>query len=116
MAAQLLRTMLVECGLGPYLALRPDRINEFDRVASANAPRGKDCPLDIQPSTALCALFDSPTEAAQFQDRCKCSNAERTLCELLVQRRKEACEHKADLKFFKSIILDEISLQGGWST
>lgn len=55
MAAPVVRCMLHDCGLGPLLAVRADaqRIDEFERIALANAPKGHDGPLGIEPSTAL---------------------------------------------------------------
>ena len=106
MAARLLRTMLVECGLGPFLAIPSNRIDEFQRIAEKNAPEGEDGPLAIEPSTALAALFNNAEDAKKFQIRSKCSNAERTLCELIVGKRDEALEKQEDLLFFKKQILE----------
>lgn len=107
-AASVLRTMLIDCGLGTYLALNPEQIDEFEKVSNANAPKGEDASLNIEPSTALSALLHNIEDASRFQARCKCSNVERTLTELILQRRDEAYERENDLHYFKHLILDEI--------
>jgi hypothetical protein len=107
--------MLVDCQLGPLLALPSSRVDEFQRVSDANSPKGEDDLLAIEPSTAVSALFTSPEDADKFQLRCKCSNTERTLCELILEKREEAKERIEDLKYFKHLILEELFERGGLS-
>uniref|UniRef100_A0A915LF39 Poly A polymerase head domain-containing protein n=1 Tax=Meloidogyne javanica TaxID=6303 RepID=A0A915LF39_MELJA len=90
-----------------------DGFDEFERVAKVNSPKGEDGPLAAAPSTLLSALFSKIEDVERFQSRCKCSNAEKWLCELIVQKREEAMKHKNDINYFKYAILDEIFERGG---
>ncbi|KAL7073177.1 hypothetical protein ACQ4LE_007532, partial [Meloidogyne hapla] len=86
MASSVIKEMLSTCKLGSFLCLPEDGKfdEEFERVAKANAPKGEDGPLEAAPGTLLSALFSNFEDAERFQARCKCSNAERWLCELIV--------------------------------
>ncbi|CAK5026489.1 unnamed protein product [Meloidogyne enterolobii] len=114
MASSVIKEMLLTCKLGPFLCL-PENVgfDEFERVAKVNSPKGEDGPLAAAPSTLLSALFNKIEDVERFQSRCKCSNAEKWLCELIVQKREEAMKHKNDINYFKYAILDEIFERGG---
>ena len=69
MAASVMKEMLSTCKLGPFLCLPEDekRIDEFERVARANAPKGENAPLEAAPGTLLSALLNNFEDAERFQ-------------------------------------------------
>uniref|UniRef100_A0A914HI06 Poly A polymerase head domain-containing protein n=1 Tax=Globodera rostochiensis TaxID=31243 RepID=A0A914HI06_GLORO len=114
MAGPILRCMLSDCGLGPYLALDCNRLDEFERVSSLNAPNGNDGKLNVEPSTAISALFSNSQDVQRFQSLCKCSNAEKWLGETIVERREEASRERANPLYFRNLMLDQTFERGGW--
>lgn len=118
LASPVLDCMLRRCSLGPYLSLpNSDHghfsqiLSEFDRVISANSSSNDSSP-DIEPSTALAALFATDMDVSFFQKRCKCSNADRELVEFILMYRDVAKKNYTNLNFFKHLLLDSVFNRG----
>uniref|UniRef100_A0A7E5A1Z8 CCA tRNA nucleotidyltransferase 1, mitochondrial n=1 Tax=Panagrellus redivivus TaxID=6233 RepID=A0A7E5A1Z8_PANRE len=111
--ASVLRTMLVECGLGKHIGLpnvTEDALNEFCRVFEASVDDSETSRADSM--TLLSTLFGTDSDLLEFHRRNKISNNEKALVQFILRYRKAAAKNKDDKCFFFRLVTDQWHLYG----
>ncbi|MFH4974233.1 hypothetical protein AB6A40_000942 [Gnathostoma spinigerum] len=95
-------TMLETCQLNEVLALPLNAdVSKYRAIFDHNLNSS------IQPMTLLSSLFLDEGDLAVFHKRCKISNVEKSVSELIIQKREEAVKNSGNMKYWHGLILDE---------
>uniref|UniRef100_A0A0K0EIE3 Poly A polymerase head domain-containing protein n=1 Tax=Strongyloides stercoralis TaxID=6248 RepID=A0A0K0EIE3_STRER len=106
-SSSIIRVMFEECKLNKYLGIPENcSLDYFDKIVTMYNTG------ELMPSTVLSSLFNNMDDLNVFHKRCKISNSEKGLCELILNTRdylngklKDDSDNK--FKVFKDLLIDE---------
>uniref|UniRef100_A0A7E4UNA1 PolyA_pol domain-containing protein n=1 Tax=Panagrellus redivivus TaxID=6233 RepID=A0A7E4UNA1_PANRE len=116
--ASVLRTMLLECGLGKHIGLpnvTEEILKEFSQVFETSVDHSDDEETSCAESmTLLSTLFRTDSDLSQFHRRNKVSNNEKALAQFIMRYREAAADekNKDDKRFFFRLVTDQWHLYG----
>ncbi|CEF63237.1 CCA tRNA nucleotidyltransferase 1, mitochondrial [Strongyloides ratti] len=106
-SSSIIKVMLEECKLNKYLGIPENcSLDHYVKIVTMNNIN------DLMPSTIISSLFSNMDDLDKFHNRCKISNAERGLCESIINVRdflneKLKNDSVSRFKIWKDLLTDE---------